>query len=267
MIETLKNIANIIFFVVVATVTVLSYRQARKTLFAPIRTETFKLQLKAFEEVLLYFQNKSEADFLESFDLDRIVSLNALRMADEYVAVFFRNEIKVDKEEREKLYRVFIGGIVSTEHMKKHFEKEEPTAKEMPDQSSQESITNPAIVLARWQEYDHGMVEYTKEFQDQLKELEKLAASPLLPKSLREMIGEFHGKAHKNLELTGKVVGSFAHEMPKHFPRAGDMRKFNPGGIWNSFNDQREEFEPAAKNILDNINKYLKVEDLMKGST
>jgi hypothetical protein len=267
MIETLKNVANIVFFVVVAIVTVLSYLQARKTLFAPIRTETFKLQLKAFEEVLLYFQNKSETDFLEAFDLDRIVSLNALRMADAYVSAFFPNEIKVDKDERKKTYGVFIGGMVSADHMQKYFEKVEPTAPNSLGQATQEPITNPAIILARWQEYEHEIVEYTKEFQDQLKELEKLAASPLLPKSLREMIGAFHSKAQKNLTLTGKVVGSFAHEMPKHFPRAGDMRKFNPSGIWNSFNDQREEFEPAAKNILDNINKYLKVEDLMKGST
>lgn len=266
MIEILKNIANIIFFIVVAVITVLSYLQARKTLFAPIRTETFKLQLKAFEEVLLYFQNKSETDFLESFDLDRIVSLNALRMADAYVSAFFPKEIKVDEGEREKVYSPLVGGIVSAEHMQKYFEKVQPTDPNRPDQMEPEPITNPANILARWQEYEHGIIEYTKEFQDQLKELEKLAASPLLPKSLRDMIGAFCSKAHENLTLTGKVVGAFAREMPKQFPRAGDMRKFNPSGIWNEFNDQREEFEPEAKKILENINTYLRVEDLMTGS-
>lgn len=172
-IEALKNIVNIFFFIVVAVITVLSYLQARKTLFAPIRTETFKLQLKAFEEILLYFQNKSESDFLNSFDLDKIVSLNALRMADAYVSEFFPNEIKVDVDEREKLYSPLVGGIVSAEHMQKYFEKVQPTDPAMPDQVASEPITNPAIVLARWQEYEHALVEYTKEFNDQVRELEK----------------------------------------------------------------------------------------------
>jgi hypothetical protein len=61
-------------------VTILSYLHARKTLFAPIRTETFKLQLEAFREVLAYFQNKSEIDFVHAFDYERCVNLNALQM-------------------------------------------------------------------------------------------------------------------------------------------------------------------------------------------
>jgi len=266
MIEMLKNLTNIIFFVVVAIITVLSYLQARKTLFAPIRTETFKLQLKAFEDVLLYFQNKSESDFLEAFDLDRIVALNTLRMADAYVSAFFPGEINVDEDERRRTYGPFVGGVVSAEHMQKYFEKVEPTDSSKLGQVALEPITNPAIVLARWQEYEHDMVEYTKEFNDQLKELEKLAASPLLPKSLRDMIGQFRSKAHENLTLAGRVVASSAKDMPKHFPRASDMRKFSSGWVWNEFNEQRESFEPGAKKILDNINTYLKVEDLMKGS-
>jgi hypothetical protein len=68
MVELIKNLANIAFFAIISLVTVLSYLHARKTLFAPIRTETFKLQLKAFEEILLYFQNKSESDFLDAMD-------------------------------------------------------------------------------------------------------------------------------------------------------------------------------------------------------
>lgn len=266
LIEVLKNVFNIIFFIVVAVITILSYIQARKTLFAPIRTETFKLQLKAFEEILLYFQNKSETDFLDSFDLHRIVSLNVMRMADDYAAAFFQNEIKVDKNNRDELYSSFVGGIVSKEYMHKYFEKIQPTGIETSDQAVPEPITNPAIVLARWQEYEHGMIEYTKEYISQTKELEKLAASPILPKSLRKMIGEFGKIANNNLTLTGKVVEALAREMPQKFPRAEDLRKFNPGGVWNEFNDQREKFEPEAKKILENINAYLRIEDLMKGS-
>ena len=98
MIETIKNLANILFFVTASIITVLSYIQARKTLFAPIRTETFKLQLNAFKETLAFFQNKSEVDFMECFDLNRIVSLNTFQMAEKYISEFFEKEITIDKE-------------------------------------------------------------------------------------------------------------------------------------------------------------------------
>ena len=39
-----KDAANFVFFLVAGTIAILSYLQAKKTLFAPIRTETFKLQ-------------------------------------------------------------------------------------------------------------------------------------------------------------------------------------------------------------------------------
>src|SRR5688572_24242827 len=56
-VSTIKDIFQILFFCVIVAVTILSYLQAKKTLFTPIKTETFKMQIKAFEEILLFFQN------------------------------------------------------------------------------------------------------------------------------------------------------------------------------------------------------------------
>jgi hypothetical protein len=264
MIETTKNLANIFFFLVVALIGILSYLQARKTLFAPIRTETFKLQLKAFEEILAFFQNRSESDFLDAFDFDRIVSLNTLQMADSYVGKFFHEEIKIDKDAREKAYAPLIGAIVSKDYMTKYFEKvdtENPVHKSTPEEKK---ITNPAIVLANWQKYEHGMTGYTKDYQDQLKELTRLSASPLLPKPLREHIGRFRAVAHENLTLAGQVISECSKLMPQHFPIAADMKDFTPTWVWNEFNEKRQHFEPIAKEILDYMNGYLKIENLMQ---
>lgn len=264
MIETIKNLANIFFFLVVSLIGILSYLQARKTLFAPIRTETFKLQLKAFEDILAFFQNKSESDFMETFDFDRIVSLNTLQMADTYVTKFFPEEIKVDKDARKERYAPLIGALVSKDYMEKYFEKvdtENPVYKSAP---ADKKIANPAIVLSNWQKYEHGMVGYTKEYQDQLKELTRLSASPLLPKPLRELIGQFQAVAHENLTYTGETISKCSKLMPEHFPVAADMKSFTPNWVWNEFNDKRKHFEPVAKEILDYINGYLKIENLMQ---
>lgn len=264
MIEDVKNLTNIAFFVVIAAVTVLSYLHARKTVFAPIRTETFKLQLKAFEEILLFFQNKSEADFLHTFDFDRITSLNTLQMADRYAAQFFEDEIQIDKNKRTETLKPLIGAIISKEYAEKYFTKmdtESPIAKTFPPEKN---IKNPALILANWQKYEHGMIGYTKDFQDQQKELARLAASPLLPKLLRESIGKFQILAHENLTLVGKTLTECAALMPNHFPLASDMKDFEAAWVWNEFNDKRKQFEPVAQEVLAYMNSYLKIDELMQ---
>ena len=263
-IEEIKNISNILFFAVVSVVTVLSYLQARKTLFAPIRTETFKLQLKTFEEILLFFQNKSESDFLKGFDLDRIASLNTLEMADSYVSNFFSNEIKIDKEARSKVMAPLIGAIFTLEHANKYLKTVDAETPVIKLVTEEKKINNPAIILANWQKYEQGMVGFTKEYQTQIKELERLAASPLLPKLLREYIGEFKKIGHENLELIGKTITECAKRMPEHFPNASDMKDFSPDWVWSEFNKKRGNIEPTANKILDYMNNYLKVEELLQ---
>lgn len=264
MLESVKNIANIIFFSVISVVTILSYLQARKTLFAPIRTETFKLQLKNFEEILSYFQNKSESDFLEIFDLDQIVSLNTLQMADSYIINFFHDKIKIDKEGRKKIFEPLVGGVVSKEHAEKYFQSIDVKNPIKNNTDEDIHIDSPAIVLDKWQKYEHGMIGFTSQYQEQMRELTRLAASPLLPKPLRDLIGEFEKLGHENLTVIGTVITDCAKCMTDHFPKPSDMKEFSPSWVWNEFNSKRKPFEPTAKKILDYMNDYLKIEQIMK---
>ena len=55
--EVIKNFFNIIFFATMSILAILSYLQARKTLFSPIKTEIFKLQVKELQEVINIFNN------------------------------------------------------------------------------------------------------------------------------------------------------------------------------------------------------------------
>ncbi len=264
MLDNIKNVTNILFYAVISIVTVLSYLQARKTLFAPIRTETFKLQLKAFEEILSFFQNKTESDFLQSFDFDRIVSLNTLEMADGYVSNFFSDKIKLDKEAREKTMSPLIGAVISKEHAEKYFQSVDANAPIYKNKEDENKIDNAAIILAKWQSYEHAMVGYTQQWQDQMNELNRLSASPILPKQLRDLLGSFESVGHDNLTLISEVITDCSKRMPEHFPSASNMKDFSPSWIWNEFNSKRKNFEPTAKSILDFMNNYLKIEQLMQ---
>ena len=63
-ISEVKDLANIIFFIIIGAIGVLSYFQAQKTIFTPLKTETFKLQLKVFEEIFSYLDRYKKDSFI-----------------------------------------------------------------------------------------------------------------------------------------------------------------------------------------------------------
>jgi hypothetical protein len=191
------------------------------------------------------------------------VALNAMQMADDYVHQFFAKEITIDKDERKKQMEPLIGAVISKENMLKAFEKADADTPIVELRSVDKTVTNPALILANWQKYEYGKVDFTKQYQDQVKELDRLAASPLLPKPLRELLTEFRTVQTKNLTLAGKVITECAQLMPGHFPNASNLKEFDVVWVWNEYNQKRKEFEPIAKKVLEYINDYLKIKDLM----
>jgi hypothetical protein len=168
----LKDYLNAAFFLVIGVLSILSYLQARKTIFTPIKTEIFKYQLKCFEEILEYFQYKTEIDFINCFDLDLIVKKNASCLLDDYVDAFFAQEFKRDPKKWKERYKEFVGAVFSKEYAEKNlFILDSSNFKEPEFKDEPSTITNPAVILARWQEYEYGAVHYTKEYNDQIEKL------------------------------------------------------------------------------------------------
>lgn len=73
-----------LFYVVGIALAILTYLQARKTFFQPLRTEVFKLQLRAVEDALHPFVGKDEAELRAYFGLESTMQKNALLMLDSY---------------------------------------------------------------------------------------------------------------------------------------------------------------------------------------
>lgn len=259
MLEDIKSIANILFFIVAGTIGVLTYLHARKTVFAPLRTETFKLQLKAFEELLLFFQHKTESEFTEDFDFRRIVGLNAMQMRDAYASAFFPDKLTLDEEEQRKAYEPLRFGLIHDENLEALTEdshrKPLPTPDPPPD--------SPALILAQWKTYKHFVIGYTEEFHKRTKDLQRFSASPLLPQKLRDLLGKFQRACEENLALVGKITTDAAQRMPEIFSTTEEVMNFRPDWIWNLYNNESVNLEPIAKEILAFINEYLNIDGLV----
>jgi hypothetical protein len=259
---TIKDFFQIIFFCVVITVTILSYLQAKKSLFTPIKTETFKMQIKAFEEILLFFQNKRETDFTSQFDFDNLLGINAQLLIIDYIETFFKNEVEIDPEKVKELRNNSAGAVVTQNYASKHFVK--PDYYEKQEKKEKEEITNPALILREWENYEYGKIEFTNKFNEEIEKLKNLSASPLIPQPLKDKINFFNKKIHDNLFLIGKVLTAVAKELPTTFPNSKSLNNLNQSGMWNKYNNDMEKVEEDAQQILAYIRQYLKIDELIK---
>ncbi|MBV8390612.1 MAG: hypothetical protein JO080_12485 [Mucilaginibacter sp.] len=260
-ITSIKDTFQILIFLIVGVITILSYLQASKTLFTPIKTEIFKIQIKAFEEILIFFQSKSETDFTAQFDFDFIVQANSRMMISDFIEHFYKNEITVDKEKLNELRNNFAGAIATHTWAVKNFSS--PEYFEKTEVDVPEEVTNPAIILENWKNYEYGPINLSRKFSEQRDKLNQLIASPLIPIELRNKIQSFDGIIHENLLIVGKVLNDIAQELPQKFPTAKSLAKFEPIGIWNRYNDQKKDVEDTANEILTYIRKYLKIDKLV----
>ena len=260
-IGSIKDIFQILFFTIVACVTILSYIQARKTLFTPIKTETFKMQIKSFEDILAFFQSKRETDFTHQFDFDFMVAANFRIMFTDYINTFFKNEIKVNEDAMKELFTKFAGAMVTQSFMEKNFHS--PEYFEKSEKKEKEEITNPALILENWKSYEYGQVHFSKTFADETEKLNKLIASPLLTTELKKKLSDFGDKVRENHHIIGATLTEMAQELPKRFSTAKSVENLELSGVWNKYNSKKEELEPSAKEILDYIRQYLRIENLI----
>lgn len=261
-VTTIREFFQILFFCVVITVTILSYLQAKKTLFTPIKTEIFKMQIKAFDEIILFFQNKNETDFLDQFDYQNIFNINAQFLNINYIQTFFKNDIEIDWEIVRQIKNNTVGGVATTEYMNKNYEKTDYI--NIQKINKNEYIIDRELLLQKWAEYEFGKIEFTKQFQTEKEKLQNLSASPLIPQELKDKINAFDKKTQNNLFVIGRVLTEFSKELPIKFTDPKSLDNFNHLGLWNLFNSEMEHFENDAKEILIYIRQYLKIDELIK---
>ena len=173
--EFWKDIFNIVFFLSLSIVAILSYIQARKTLFSPIRTEIFKLQIELFQEVLSGFNKHSSTDFDDEFGFQEILEINALEMQHAYIKTFFSEKVKPNDELLERLRKATYGMIIREEDSEKYIEVITPGSELIEAPNDKQKELDPALKLAKWNEYDIGAVQYTKKYHDKLKEFSKIS--------------------------------------------------------------------------------------------
>lgn len=260
-ISIVKDIANIAFFIIMATIAVLSYGQAKKTVFSPIKTETFKYQLESFESVIKHFQNKNQHDLISDMDINKIIEINSFILFSDYIETFLKEEVEINHEAAKELMNLAKGAIVSKEYAAEYFEvigidDKQVVKKEQPN--------DPALRLAGWNSRKQGMVHFTEKYSNAINDIKQFQSSPLLPSQLKKLLAEYADLMHETLSALNKTLEEAGNKMPTVYVGKESTKKFNHNWIYNLNNARTPNLEPKANEILDFINVYLGVDELAK---
>lgn len=258
----MTSFVQVLFFVVTAIIAILSYRQAKQTLFNPIRTEIFKLQVEEYQRIVEFFRQGS---FIEVFDYNEIVKINAFELVDDYAIAFFKTDINEEKlkELRTEQQMHVVGVIISNNHAMKNLELIGYDTKFEDNISKPTQITNPALILKQWESYEYCNVKITDKFHEKVEYIAKLINSPILPRQLVILIEKFNKMNMENMDILAIMLTEKAQIFPTKYPAIANLKEINMLAFFNEFNHRKNDLEVESKNILNFINHYFQVDDII----
>lgn len=254
-IEAYKNVANIIFFLTMSIIGILSYLQARKTVFSPIKTEVFKYQLQAYEKIIEYFQNKKETELLNDLDIQMIIEINAFNLYKDYVTTCIDSSTQMNPKYTDK-YRQLSTRVKLVKGTHFDYFDEINYSDTNTEENKKRSV--------EWNDKEYEMIFYTDTNYNTTEKIKSFQNSPLVPLELKKLLDEYLMLADECLNTVGAVIEEVGKDMPNTFPTKNKLKNFNTYGLFNLFSNKRPALEPKAKEILTYINKYLNVEKVVE---
>lgn len=253
-----KEISQILFFIVVGAVTILTFRKANKTLLQPIRTEVFKEQIKLFADVLGNFRGKGEVELRNDAGFEDHFVANTVAMYDDFARTFF--DFKPKEEERPYARSKCPMSIVSEKYLllsEEYVREEERLQEETP-------APDPRTRAAVWASYEPHEIRISAKMIKFQQSLKNFVESPFIPSPLSQLIKDYNALVDRNAISLGKLLTECAKEMPLKYPSTDTFRKSSLAWIRSKYVDGFEHLKPKADEISEFLRKYLGTESILE---
>jgi hypothetical protein len=257
-IAVIRDVVQTLFFAIVATVTVLTYRRAKKTLLQPIRTEIFKAQLVEFTAILAMLGGKGEVELRKDWGFQEFETANAVAMYDAYAYTFFDATFDADKRPYNPADCPV--SIMSAEHLTRadeYVRSDVKTPTERPQR-------DPRVRAAQWAVYKHDHIRVPKEMVAAQDRLNKILESPLLPQQCVKELKQFQETVNANVGRFGQILTDAAQEMPTKYPTLDTMSHASFAWIQNRYSAEFQHLKDKADGVVSYIRNYYDVESVVE---
>lgn len=241
------ELLQIAFWVTLGVIAILTYRQARRTLLQPLRTEVYKLQLTEMKDLLAIFVGKGEMGLVRHFDLDGVLDANASALVDAYASGELGAEVK-DPDDRPYSPKNCPGGMI----VMPSDEVVELMGLVRPDETS----SYETDVTSDWASRRVTMVHLTHGYYAAEDGLESFLSDPLIPGELADLIQKFLDAVRNNVSSMLTVLNGVSPSLPELFPSIESLESLQMAGLHNDWNRCRPSLEPLAQEIITYARAY-----------
>ncbi|GAA3526432.1 hypothetical protein AFL01nite_04900 [Aeromicrobium flavum] len=239
------------FWIVVATVTILTYKHARSTLLQPLNTEVFKLQLESMSRVLGEFVGKDEIGLRHEFAFDELFTANIFLMLDNYAKTHLglRRKPGSDTERPYEKCRTWLMDPADLEIANEYVRLDT------------ESEPSEEILVKSWADYGHSAMPIPDVMVERKAALQAYLQDPLLPTSCVKLIDEFLEVVDRRVTSLGEVLSRLAPTLPELYPNRDALDRASFDGFRNEWNSVAPNLEPQAQAITDFARSYFRSDD------
>jgi hypothetical protein len=248
-IQALGTISQVLFFVVIGVVTVLTYRRALVTILQPMRAEVFKAQVDLLTKLLHHFVGKSEVDLCDEFGLPKTVQGNVMKMAGEYGRIMFD---LAPPGPAPWTGSDFPQGISSM----RAWQASGFSQDEHPAQPPERDPGNAAVRAAIWAQYVHDDLVLSDVYCEKQQELRNLLESPLMPSSCVDVVESFLEATQRNVLSIGPTLTKWVPEFPAQYHTLDELTNANFLWIFNQCHPEFTPLKPMADLIVACIRGY-----------
>lgn len=246
------------FFTLTAIVAIVTYLSAKRTVFQPIRTEVFKIQLVDVQEVLDYFAGKSGFTLSENLGWDAVFEGNCNLMYVTYAQVFLRLKIDESKAAHTTLIPLK-RGILRDDELQLVEDHIKDPSDDTEGQSTDMSAGGP-----RWETYEHRLYfGVSQKYEDEIRKIRLLRARPLLPTELVSLIDEYRAFIDGYLTNFIDVLTVASQDMPTKYPTFDELKLGVYNWIRARFTPPESGLEIRASAIVDFVRAYYQPDRLM----
>lgn len=250
-----KDIAQIAFWLLAGAVAILTYRQARRTVLQPIRTEVFKEQLKVMSETMSLFVGKSELPLRDDFGFSDLFHANACYLLDSYAASMFGMQFDADN----RLYSpancpmkiLTVDSVNSLSSLKG-------------STGSQGEVSYSQVWVGEWADYRMGKLFINKQYCEMNQKITRLLENPLLPIKLVALLSEYLTQTAKNQSLLIEILDQESKNLPAKFPSLPIEHKVWVRELWASYMHSFNHLKPIADEVVRFVRGYFEADNLKR---
>lgn len=250
--DFLKDIVQISFWVIGALLAVLSYRHAKVSIFQPAKNEVFKVQIAALQSLLKELNWKSTVECWDKSGLATSSQISLNRYFKNYAKDQHDAEISSNLDKS----LVSVGGIVS------------------PNATGFRLITGPADEVEEggafdaaetsWSDFNWEIFDISIELQSLNDKIENALNDPVLPSAILSEIENFHKELQKSAVRAAKDVEKAVRQFPRHYPTRETLNGADLTWAHNMRKERGEKLFEALNALKKSVREYLQSDELLK---